>query len=70
MISNQALEEIASKQPQNKAELLEVKGIKEKKYAKYGEEILAMVRGEGEEFVESFKEEAKIISKSASIWIF
>lgn len=49
VISNQALEEIAEKKPQNKAELLEVKGIKEKKYAKYGEEILAMVQGEGEE---------------------
>ncbi|MCX6766656.1 MAG: exodeoxyribonuclease VII large subunit [Candidatus Moranbacteria bacterium] len=44
VISNQALEEIAAKQPQSKVELLEVKGIKEKKYAKYGEEILALVR--------------------------
>ena len=44
VISNQALEEIAAKQPQNKSELLEIKGIKEKKYAKYGQEILAMVR--------------------------
>jgi len=48
VISNQALEEIAAKQPQSKTELLEIKGIKEKKYAKYGKEILAMVRGEGE----------------------
>jgi exodeoxyribonuclease VII large subunit len=46
VISNQALEEISSKQPQNKSELLEIKGIKEKKYAKYGEEILDLVRGE------------------------
>jgi exodeoxyribonuclease VII large subunit len=60
VISNQAVEEIAAKKPQDKKELLEIKGIKEKKYAKYGEEILAMVRGEGEEFVESFKEENKI----------
>lgn len=60
VISNQALEEIARMLPQNKAELLEIKGIKEKKYAKYGEEILAMVRGGGEELVESFKEENKI----------
>lgn len=49
VISNQALEEIAKKNPQNKAELLEVKGIKEKKYAKYGKDILAIVREEGEE---------------------
>jgi exodeoxyribonuclease VII large subunit len=60
VISNQALEDIAEKKPQEKSELLEVKGIKEKKYAKYGEEILAMVRGIGEEFVESFKEESKV----------
>ncbi len=60
VISNQALEDIAEKKPQEKSELLEVKGIKEKKYAKYGEEILAMVRGIGEEFVESFKEENKV----------
>lgn len=60
VLANGAIEEIAAKQPQNKAELLEIKGIKEKKYAKYGEEILAMVRGEGEQFVESFKEENKI----------
>lgn len=46
VISNQALEEIASQKPQNKVDLLEIKGIKEKKYAKYGKEILAMVRGE------------------------
>ena len=46
VISNQSIEEIAKKNPQGKTELLEVKGIKEKKYAKYGEEILAMVRGE------------------------
>lgn len=49
VISNQALEEIAEKKPQKKSELLEVKGVKEKKYAKYGEEILAMVRGEGDD---------------------
>ncbi|MFA6285703.1 MAG: exodeoxyribonuclease VII large subunit [Parcubacteria group bacterium] len=60
VISNQALEDIAEKKPQEKSELLEVKGIKEKKYAKYGEEILAMVRGAGEEFFESFKEENKV----------
>lgn len=62
VISNQAVEEIGRARPQNKKELLEIKGIKEKKYAKYGEEILAMVRGEGksEEFVENFKEENKV----------
>ncbi len=60
VLASQALEEIARKLPQTKAELLEIKGIKEKKYAQYGEEILAMVRGEGEEFVESFEHEEKV----------
>lgn len=60
VLGNQAIEEIAAKRPQKKSELLEIKGIKEKKYAKYGEDILALVRGEGEEFVESFKEENKV----------
>jgi exodeoxyribonuclease VII large subunit len=50
VISNQAVEEIARVRPQNKEDLLEIKGIKEKKYAKYGEEILAIVRGEGGDF--------------------
>jgi len=44
VISNQAIEEIAAKQPRSKEELLEIKGIKEKKFAKYGEEILALVQ--------------------------
>ncbi len=48
VISNQAVEEIARVLPQNKKELLDIKGIKEKKFAKYGEEILAIVRGEGD----------------------
>jgi exodeoxyribonuclease VII large subunit len=60
VISNQAVEEIARVLPRDKKELLEIKGIKEKKYAKYGEEILVIVRGEGEEFVEKFKEEGRV----------
>ncbi|MFA5925662.1 MAG: exodeoxyribonuclease VII large subunit [Parcubacteria group bacterium] len=37
------LEEIARREPRTSAELLEVKGIKEKKMARYGKEILAIV---------------------------
>ncbi|HBB36869.1 MAG: exodeoxyribonuclease VII large subunit, exodeoxyribonuclease VII large subunit [Candidatus Moranbacteria bacterium GW2011_GWC1_45_18] len=40
------LGEIARRQPQSAEELLEVKGIKEKKLARYGKEILALVAGE------------------------
>jgi len=39
------LEEIARREPQTPEELLEVKGIKEKKLARYGKEILAIVAG-------------------------
>ncbi len=40
------LEDIARREPQSAEELLEVKGIKEKKLARYGKEILGIVRGE------------------------
>lgn len=40
------LEEIARREPQSAQELLEIKGIKEKKLARYGKEILAIVAGE------------------------
>ncbi|TSA44990.1 hypothetical protein D4R51_02675, partial [bacterium] len=45
------LEEIARREPQNADELLEIKGIKEKKLARYGKEILAMVNEEGSDKV-------------------
>ncbi|HET8575264.1 MAG TPA: exodeoxyribonuclease VII large subunit [Candidatus Paceibacterota bacterium] len=44
ILSTQAVEGIASSFPETKEELLAVKGIAEKKFAKYGEEILSMVR--------------------------
>jgi len=42
------LEEIARREPQTPEELLEVKGIKEKKLARYGKEILAIVAGKSD----------------------
>jgi exodeoxyribonuclease VII large subunit len=45
------LEEIARREPQTPEELLEVKGIKEKKLARYGKEILAIVNEEGSDEV-------------------
>ncbi|MDI6777758.1 MAG: exodeoxyribonuclease VII large subunit [Patescibacteria group bacterium] len=39
------LEDIARREPQTPEELLEVKGIKEKKLARYGKDILALVKG-------------------------
>lgn len=46
VLSNAALSEIARMRPGTKAELLAIKGVKEKKFAQYGAAILALV-GEG-----------------------
>jgi exodeoxyribonuclease VII large subunit len=70
VISNQALEEIARMLPKNKAELLEIKGIKEKKYAKYGEEILAMVRGAGDSQGSTFSSASSADSSRPNLKIF
>ncbi|MDD5489791.1 MAG: exodeoxyribonuclease VII large subunit [Candidatus Moranbacteria bacterium] len=55
------LEEIARREPQNAEELLEVKGIKEKKLARYGKEILAIVNeADGEENIVDIEKEDRI----------
>jgi exodeoxyribonuclease VII large subunit len=43
VLANKSLEDIARLRPQNKDELTSIKGIKEKKYQKYGQEILSIV---------------------------
>lgn len=43
------LEEIARREPQSVEELLEIKGIKEKKLARYGKDILTIVKGGSDE---------------------
>jgi len=43
---NQVLESIAGAMPKNKKELLEIKGIKERKFEKYGGDILVIIEGE------------------------
>lgn len=68
VFANEVLENIAEVKPTNKAELMAIKGIRDKKYAKYGEEILAIINGE--EIVESSvglsdKEAEKPLSVSA-----
>ncbi len=45
VLGNQALSDIATSMPRTKDELLTVKGIKDKKFAKYGREILAITTG-------------------------
>lgn len=47
VLSNSAIEEITEMMPQTREELLRVKGIKEKKFEKYGDRILEIVREHG-----------------------
>ena len=45
VLPNAALETIASLEPKTKKELMSIKGIKERKFNKYGLSILALVNG-------------------------
>jgi len=45
VLPNKAIEEIATSEPANKEELINIKGIKEKKFQKYGRKILGIVNG-------------------------
>ncbi|MDP3696476.1 MAG: HRDC domain-containing protein, partial [Candidatus Taylorbacteria bacterium] len=45
ILSNSTIEAIASFKPKTKEELMSVKGIKERKFEKYGASILALVNG-------------------------
>lgn len=44
VLPNKTLEELARKNPQNKEEMTQIKGIKEAKYKKYGKEILGALK--------------------------
>ncbi|MFH1551509.1 MAG: exodeoxyribonuclease VII large subunit [bacterium] len=46
VLSNKTIEDIAQIKPKNKEELLAIKGIKEKKFGKYGKDILGLVNKE------------------------
>lgn len=48
---NATLEAIASFEPKTKEELMSIRGIGERKFEKYGDEILAVVNGQKEEVV-------------------
>ncbi len=56
VFANKVLENIAELKPSNKEELMAIKGIRDKKFAKYGEEILAIINnsdGGSELFIDS-----------------
>jgi exodeoxyribonuclease VII large subunit len=48
IMQNVTLEEIAEKKPKTKAEFIDIKGFGEKKYSKYGLEILSLINDEWE----------------------
>ncbi len=48
VFANKVLENIAEAKPSNKDEMMTIKGIRDRKFAKYGEEVLAIVNGNGE----------------------
>ena len=49
ILPNKAIEEIAITEPASKEDLINIKGIKEKKFQKYGREILGMVNEKDED---------------------
>ena len=48
VFANKVLENIAELKPSNKEELMAIKGIRDKKFAKYGNKILAIVNSDNE----------------------
>ena len=46
VLPNKTLEEVARREPKNKAELTAIKGVKEAKFQKYGREILSITKGD------------------------
>ncbi len=63
VVSNATLEELADKKPKTKEDLLMISGIKEKKFEKYGMELLKIMSGENAEKV-VVKNEDKVYSIS------
>lgn len=45
VFANKVLENIAEVKPANKEELLAIKGIRDKKFVRYGKDILSLVNG-------------------------
>ena len=68
VFANKTLENIAELKPSNKEELMAIKGIKDRKFIKYGKEILAIINkydqsGNGQEEIEAiFVSPNKILS--------
>ncbi len=60
ILSKATLDALLEVRPQSKEELLLIKGIKEKKYQKYGKAILAIIKDAAEVIEESIQEESVV----------
>ena len=49
VFANKVLENIAEVKPSNKEEMIAIKGIRDRKFAKYGEQVLAIINGNSED---------------------
>lgn len=64
VVSNKTLEELVEKKPTTKEELLLINGIKEKKFEKYGFELLKIMRDKDSDII---KEEVEVKNKVYTI---
>jgi len=60
VVSNKTLEELVEKRPSSKEDLLMINGIKDKKFEKYGQELLKIMLGENLEVTKEVKVENKV----------
>ncbi len=63
VLPNRTIEGIAMSEPMNKEELVSIKGIKEKKFQKYGRKILEIVSGENEKARDSLQSSAERLQR-------
>lgn len=67
VLPNKVLEDIARLKPKHKDELLAVKGIREKKFEKYGNDVLALIREHSGEYVQEAPQEEQEKDKVYSV---
>ncbi|MCK5332849.1 exodeoxyribonuclease VII large subunit [Candidatus Parcubacteria bacterium] len=66
VLSNKTIEDVARAEPKTKSEMVNIKGIKDKKYYKYGKEITAIVISESS--VQNNSTHSKNISDKTLTW--
>jgi exodeoxyribonuclease VII large subunit len=64
IFQNKTLEDIATIKPTTKGDMLAIKGIRERKFEKYGEQVLALINGNSEPDFEQGEEGKKLYTVS------